>query len=394
MAWVLLTLALFGTAGLHLWWRRRFRREGETFRRQSRELRAAHEQELALRDSRQKALLESMVEGLLVLDGEGRIRLASRAFSRMFGTPADVSGRTLLEVARLPELAALAASLDEKKQFDGYELRLAGSDERWVSVSGAALIRPDGAPEGKLLVFHDLTRIKKFERTRQEFVANVSHELRTPLSLIKGYAETLLDGAKDDPKVAAKFLGSIDRNAERLRQLIEDLLTISELESNRLSLDLQPVAARKAADKVLSDLAGRAAKRNVILVNRVPELTVVADPGRFEQVLVNLVDNGIKYGRVGGNVAVSATPVESNQVEFAVTDDGPGISGEALDRIFERFYREDKARSRDTGGTGLGLSIVKHIVQSHGGKVWATSELGHGAAFHFTLPCVQNAPIQ
>ncbi len=183
-----------------------------------------------------------------------------------------------------------------------------------------------------------------------------------------------------------KFLRTIDRNAERLKLLIEDLLTVSELESGRVKLNLQSVAARPLVEKVLADYQPRAAAREVRLVNDVPECGVRADPDRLEQVLGNLVDNAIKYGRTGGCITVSARPSETEQVELAVEDDGPGLPPEALERVFERFYRVDKARSREQGGTGLGLAIVKHIVQNHGGKVWAKSELGHGASFHFTLP--------
>jgi two-component system phosphate regulon sensor histidine kinase PhoR len=242
-----------------------------------------------------------------------------------------------------------------------------------------------GTYHGAILVFHDLTRLKHLERTRQEFVANVSHELRTPLSLIKGYVETLLDGAKDDPVVQTKFLETIQRNAERLRFLIEDLLTISELESGNMRMNLQPVELRRLAEKILDDFKTRAAARRMTLTNAVPELFAAVDADRFQQVIGNLVDNAIKYGRNDGHVTISAHS-NNGTIELCIQDDGPGIPSESLERIFERFYRVDKARSREQGGTGLGLSIVKHIVQGHGGRVWARSEPGKGAAFYFTLP--------
>lgn len=233
-------------------------------------------------------------------------------------------------------------------------------------------------------MIHDLTRLKQLERTREEFVANVSHELRTPLSLIGGYVETLLDGAKDNPEVSVKFLQTIQRNSERLQFLIEDLLTISQLESGRLTMHLQPVRLPALVDKVLEDFRSRAAARGTTLANAVPDLTAPADADQLQQVLGNLVVNAIKYGRANGTVKVTAQSVD-DAVELCVQDDGPGIP-DSLERVFERFYRVDKARSREQGGTGLGLSIVKHIVQSHGDKVWAKSELGNGAAFCFTLP--------
>jgi len=268
----------------------------------------------------------------------------------------------------------------------GYELKLPGLTERWLQINAAAIFNGPGERQGTVLVFHDLTRLKQLESARQEFVANVSHELRTPLSLIKGYAETLLDGARHDPEVATRFLQTIDRNAERLRLLIEDLLTISEFESGRVKLNLQPVALAPVVSKVLDDFKRRADAKGTSLLNQAPELAVRADVNRLEQVLSNLVDNAIKYGRAQGTVTVGGRAVEQGQVEVFVQDDGPGISPEALERVFERFYRVDKARSREQGGTGLGLAIVKHLVQSHGGRVWANSEPGRGTTFYFVLP--------
>jgi len=235
-------------------------------------------------------------------------------------------------------------------------------------------------------VFHDLTQLKRLEGTREEFVANVSHELRTPLSLIKGYVETLLDGARNNPEVAERFLRIIERNAQRLDLLIQDLLTISALESGQVKLILQPVQLPGLVEKVFADFKSRAGAKGMKLVNCLPELAATGDESRLEQVLANLVDNAIKYGRPQGTVAVGGRRNEAGLVEVFVQDDGPGIPPESLDRVFERFYRVDKARSREQGGTGLGLSIVKHIVQSHGGAVWARSEPGKGATFFFTLP--------
>jgi two-component system phosphate regulon sensor histidine kinase PhoR len=291
-----------------------------------------------------------------------------------------------MEALRLHELTELVDSLGQQRHVIEHELRLSRPKERWLQVNGAALFNGDGRRQGTVLVFHDLTRLKQLERTRQEFVANVSHELRTPLSLIKGYVETLLDGARENPEVAAKFLHTIDRNAERLKLLIEDLLTISELESGRVQLNLQSVALRSLVEKVVGDYKARASAKNTALSNQAPDVQVRVDADRLEQVLGNLIENAIKYGRQEGNIVVKARPAENGQIEVAVEDDGPGIPPEALERVFERFYRVDKARSREQGGTGLGLSIVKHIVQSHGGKVWATSEPGRGASFFFTVP--------
>jgi two-component system phosphate regulon sensor histidine kinase PhoR len=342
--------------------------------------------------TQQQVIFDSMVEGLLLLDERGRVQLANRAFTALFGLTADIRGRTIIEALRLHQLADLVRSLETQKQVLGFEMKLPGPNDRWLQINAAAIFTDQVRRQGTVLVFHDLTRLKQLENARQEFVANVSHELRTPLSLIKGYVETLLDGARDNPETATRFLQTIDRNADRLKLLIEDLLTISELEFGRVQLKLQSVTVGPVLAKVLEDFQARASARNVTLVNQVPDLAVRADPARLEQVLGNLVDNAIKYGRPQGSVIVGGSAREGGQVEVFVQDDGPGIPPEALERVFERFYRVDKARSRDQGGTGLGLAIVKHLVQSHGGWVWATSDPGHGATFYFTLPQDSGTP--
>jgi two-component system phosphate regulon sensor histidine kinase PhoR len=370
---------------VHLRWRRAFLRAQETSRDAIEQLKESQEHVARQVQTQQEALFNSMIEGLLLLDEHGRIQLANRAFSDLFGLTTPVRGKTIVEALRLTELAALVESVTPQEQLLGHELRLAGLSERWLQINAAAISDANGKQRGTVLVVHDLTRLKQLERARQEFVANVSHELRTPLSLIKGYVETLLDGAKDNPEVETKFLQTIQRNSERLQFLIEDLLTISELESGRIRMNLQNLALRPMVEKALGDLSARARTKRVTLTNHLPEVTVRADADRLQQVFGNLVDNAIKYGRLEGSVTVSGNTLNDDTFEVCVQDDGPGIPAEALERVFERFYRVDKARSREQGGTGLGLSIVKHIVQSHGGRVWAKSEPGKGAAFFFTL---------
>jgi two-component system, OmpR family, phosphate regulon sensor histidine kinase PhoR len=385
--WPILTLLAAGAAlAAHFGWRRKFRQAEEASQASIDRLKAEQRGGAHKLETQQEALFNSMVEGLLLLDEHGRIQLANQAFLNLFDTAADLRSRTIMEALRLHELADLVDFLETQKRVLGYELRLGGPTERWLQVNGAAIFTSDGRRHGTILVFHDLSRLKQLERARKEFVANVSHELRTPLSLIKGYTETLLDGAQANPEVATKFLRTIDRNAERLKLLIEDLLTISELESGRVQLNLNTLALDAVVKKVLEDFKTRAAGKKVSLVQATPALVVRADSNRLEQVLGNLIDNAIKYGRPEGTVTVGARPAEDGQVELFVQDDGPGIPAEALGRVFERFYRVDKARSREQGGTGLGLSIVKHIVQGHGGKVWAKSEPGRGATFYLTLP--------
>jgi two-component system, OmpR family, phosphate regulon sensor histidine kinase PhoR len=388
MLWPILTLlAVVALAAVHLGWRARFVRAKLAAEAEMEQLRQIQQQAALQNQTQQEALFNSMAEGLLLLDANGRIQIANRAFTNLFAVDSELRGRTILETVRLHELAELVDDLGPQQQALARELRLSLPSERWLQVNGAAILNGGGARHGTVLVFHDLTRLKQLERTRQEFVANVSHELRTPLSLIKGYVETLLDGAKDQPEVAAKFLQTIDRNAERLKLLIEDLLTISELESGRLKLSLQSVPLKPLVQKVLGDFKSRAQARSVSLVDQVPDLRVHADADRLEQVLGNLIDNAIKYGgHADGTITVTARPIEGSQIEISVQDDGPGIPAAALNRVFERFYRIDKGRSREQGGTGLGLSIVKHIVQNHGGRVWVHSDFGHGATFHFTLP--------
>ena len=385
--WPLLIFAALLAVGAVWWgWHRRYRRAQHNWQAELERLREEQRRAGLAVQTQQEVLLNSMAEGVLLLDERGRIRLANRAFATLFGVTTELRSRTILEALRLHELADLVSFLGTQERVLGYELRLPGPTERWFQVNGAAICNGGGRRHGTILVFHDLTRLKQLERTRQEFVANVSHELRTPLSLIKGYVETLLEGAKDNPEVVAKFLQTIDRNAERLRLLIEDLLTISELESGRVQLALQPLALGPVVRKVLEDFKSRAAARGITLREQIPELCLRADANRLEQVLANLVDNAIKYGRPQGQVVVGARPLEGGLAEISVQDDGPGIPSEALERVFERFYRVDKARSREQGGTGLGLSIVKHIVQSHGGRVWAQSQPGQGTTFFFTLP--------
>lgn len=370
------------------WWRSsRARRETDRLRREL----AATEQLRREADDQARAerqtLFNSMVEGVMLLDSQGRILLANQSLEQLFGIHTDIRGQTLMESIRLHELAALVERLKTEQQGLSAEIELPGAAPRHFEVNAASVLDREGRPQGAIVVFHDLTRIRQLENTRREFVANVSHELRTPLSLITGCVETLLDGAKDNPAVAEKFLRTIERHSHRLSNLIEDLLTISRLESGGIKLQLEDIALREFTGKLLEEMQVRASERNTTLLNEVPAgLRARADLDRLQQVFVNLVENAIKYGRAAGRMTVTGRARPDGQVELCVSDDGPGIPEEAKERVFERFYRADRARSRETGGTGLGLSIVKHIVQSHGGEVWVESEPGHGAKFFFTLP--------
>ncbi len=380
--------------GVGLFLRRRLAREAREaalLRDQLSRERSSRAESQAAENARQEALFENMLEGVLLVDAAGRLQFTNTACRRFFDLEADVRGRTLLEAFRCNDLSAVAAEAAKAGRVNGKELELEGGLEaRLLQVNAVALVGPEGRPDGVLMVLHDATRLRQLESTRREFVANVSHELRTPLSLIKGSVETLLDGAASQPAIASKFLDIIDRHCDRLTFLIEDLLTLSRLESGQLAINYDTVPLRDHVSEVFDDFHRKAEDRGVKLFNDVPDgLHARADSDRLDQVLSNLIDNAIKYGRPGGTVRIEGREVPGGDlIEMAVADDGPGIPTEAAERVFERFYRVDTARSREQGGTGLGLSIVKHIIQAHGGEVRLETAPGKGAAFRFTLPAV------
>jgi two-component system, OmpR family, phosphate regulon sensor histidine kinase PhoR len=375
---------------VHLAWSARCRRIARALQvatQHGATLEERHTKALAEAEAQQQAVFNSMAEGLLLLEQTGRIRLVNHAFERLFTPPGDIRGKTVIEALRLLPLQEVVEQTLETGQVLNTELELLGSTPRVLSVNASLLSDRTGNPQGLILVFHDLTRLKQLENTRKEFVANVSHELRTPLSMIKGYAETLLNGAKEDAEVTTRFLQTIRKHADRLAFLIEDLLSLSQLESGRMAVNVERLPLRPLVNEVFSDLQSRAAEKGVLLENELsPELFIRADADRVQQVLFNLTDNAIKYTPGKGRVRIAASPAKSGKVCISVQDEGIGIPPEARERIFERFYRVDRARSREEGGTGLGLAIVKHIVQSHGGEVWVESELGRGTTLFLTLP--------
>ena len=375
-------------------WAARERRWRDRLREQSlrmAELRTQRHLALVEERSKQQALLDSMLEGVLVLDAEGRVEHANPALLRLLGLEAEPRGRPVDHGIPVPGMAELARRAVQHGRITDHEVELPGPTPRAFQLNAVALRDPDRILAGTLFVFHDLTQHKRLEEQRREFVANVSHELRTPLSLIKGYTETLLGGAMEQRDTLVRFLQTIDRHADRLTFLIEDLLTISRLESGQVIMNIQPTTLGDVVDAVLDDLRRKAQERSVQLRNEVPPgLRVHGDGDRLQQVVLNLVDNAIKYGKAGGNVVIGARAAEEDIVEAWVSDDGAGIPPGARDRIFERFYRADRGRSREQGGTGLGLSIVKHIVHAHGGEVRVASEVGQGTTFFFTLPRVND----
>jgi two-component system phosphate regulon sensor histidine kinase PhoR len=289
-------------------------------------------------------------------------------------------GRGLVHSVRDPELLACVRGALEKREVR-FGRASSLSPGRVFEINAAPL--PSG---GALAVLHDVTRIEAAERSRRDFIANVSHELRTPLTSIQGYVETLLEDPNPNPETTHEFLGVIYKNASRMNRLTEDLLALASVESPDYKLAQQPVRANALVQDAIESLGGLVVDSGVeIESSEAPSALVMADPDAMNQVFGNLIENALKYGKGGKRIRVGARLLE-HEVEFGVQDFGPGIASEHLDRIFERFYRIDKARSRESGGTGLGLAIVKHIVLAHGGRIWAESELGRGAAFRFTLP--------
>lgn len=356
------------------------------------ELKTERHLALLTEQSRQQALLDAMVEGVLVLDENGLIEHANPAVQRQLTLGNGYAGRSVLEVVRDPALAQALQQVKQGGRVQEFVFATAGEKPRMFQVNAVTVRDAERLRTGALVVFHDITDRQRLGEMQRDFVANVSHELRTPLSLVKGAAETLLAGAKDDPVASVRFLNIIDKHADRLTFLIEDLLTVSKLESGQTVFNLQVTELRRVADEALEALQPKVRERGITVFNEIaPTLQVHADGDRLQQVFSNLVDNAIKYGRPGGKVIVGARSVHEDIVEAWVADDGQGIPPEARERVFERFFRADKARSRDMGGTGLGLSIVKHLVQSHGGEVRVESELGRGTTFYFTMPRVNEA---
>jgi two-component system phosphate regulon sensor histidine kinase PhoR len=332
------------------------------------------------------AMLDAMQEAVIAVTAEGAVGWTNAVMQRIAGAQIRV-GRPLVHTVRDPDL------LDCVKQaLESGEVRFGRSSSlapgKVFEVSAAPL--PQG---GALAVLHDVTRIEAAEKTRRDFIANVSHELRTPLTSIQGYVETLLDEPKPRAEIEREFLGVILKNATRMNRLTEDLLALASVESPDYKLSPRPVAASGLVHDAIQSLAGVVMDSGVALESDgAPERLVVADPDVVHQVFGNLVENALKYGKGGTRIVVGATE-EEDRVVFTVRDFGPGIASEHQKRIFERFYRVDKARSRESGGTGLGLAIVKHLIEAHGGRVWVESVLGQGAAFRFTLPLAPAAEI-
>jgi two-component system phosphate regulon sensor histidine kinase PhoR len=329
-------------------------------------------------------ILDGMQEGVLLLDENGHVALVNAALREMLLLGADTSGRALVDIFRDPELGALVERTRGLRTPVLGEIEVAGLKPRRLLVRALALSRE---PAGILAVFVDVTELRRLEKLRKDFVANVSHELRTPVTAIRSATETLQDAAKSDPGAVPMFVDIIARNADRMHQLVEDLLDLSRIESREYKLNLESVDLAQAVPQAFALFRERATKKGLQLISKVPAdlFPVRADARALEQVLTNLLENAIKYCPEGAQIRVSAAAEGERLLRLEVEDTGPGIEAKHLPRLFERFYRIDKGRARDVGGTGLGLSIVKHLVEAMGGEVGVESEPGRGSTFHVTL---------
>jgi two-component system phosphate regulon sensor histidine kinase PhoR len=334
------------------------------------------------------AILDGMVEGVIAVDGRNTILFMNGRARAIFALGAGFAPRTsFLEVIRNPDLHEVLRQSRVEEGVTRRELLLSTPVERAIQVN-AVRIHLGGDQVGVIMVLHDVTELRRLEQVRTEFVANVSHELRTPLTAIHGYLETLLSGALEEPEHARRFLEIVFRHTERLGRLLNDLTDLSNIELGKVTLRLEPTPLAETVESALAIIRPKAETARVNLAATVAgELPPVqGDRDRLAQILINLVDNAVKYTPPGGRVTVSARPGEAETVEVSVTDTGVGIPTTDLPRITERFYRVDRARSRELGGTGLGLAIVKHLVHAHGGELAIDSELGRGTVVRFTLP--------
>ncbi|HHY46919.1 MAG TPA: cell wall metabolism sensor histidine kinase WalK [Firmicutes bacterium] len=344
-------------------------------------------QEMSEERNKIKAILASMADGVVAVDSDNRIILMNRAAEQMFGiTEGAAYGRKFLEAIRNYELVE-ALSGATRGEVHSAEFKVFSPNERILRVSATCIESTSDQPAGVVAVIQDVTELRRLEQLRTEFVSNVSHELRTPLTSIKGFVETLLDGAMEDGSTATRFLGIIQNEANRLERLISDLLDLSRIESGQIALRKVPCHLDKLTQSVCTFLHGQADAKQLSLEINIPAdfPQVPADKDLLRQVFINLIDNAIKYTPAGGRVIIYGSD-SGDSVTIHVEDTGVGIPKAHLSRLFERFYRVDKARSRELGGTGLGLAIVKHIIDRHGGKVWIESEVGKGTRVSFTLP--------
>lgn len=339
------------------------------------------------------ATLSGMREGLLVVDRDMRVVASNAAAHRLFKLEeGGAISRRLTELTRNPAIYSAFVDALRGQERSGVKVETYGSDRRIFDLRVVPLSTSnDRVPSGAIGVFFDVTRLERLERVRQEFLSNVSHELRTPLTAILAFIETLESGAMNEPETSSRFLEIIRKNAARMHTLIDDILELSAIEAGQVEVQTKQIELAPVVNEVIQSLAAKALARGISLENQVsPQEFVHADPRRLEQMLTNLIDNAIKFNREGGRVTVSHERGDWERI--LIHDTGDGIPSQHLERLFERFYRVDRARSREMGGTGLGLAIVKHLARAHGGEVKVQSKLGEGSTFEISLPLVESAP--
>ncbi|MHB8655472.1 MAG: sensor histidine kinase [Terriglobia bacterium] len=358
---------------------------GQSLNRTSSQLRELVDR-LSLESARRESILASMVEGVLAVDDEMRVTFCNQSFSRAVDCQFPVPERIpLVDLVREPDLFEILKHVLASGQSLKQRVQLSGPANRALEIQAAPLASP--SRPGVIAILHDITDLERLERVRKDFVANVSHELRTPLTAIRGYAETLLDGALEDQENNRRFLEIIKAHAIRLNNISADLLVLSELESGKQQAAPESLSVRAAVEAALRTVEAEARVRGVSLhCGTLEEVEVMGDRLRLEQVLVNLLDNAVKFNRRDGEVSVEIGRTADGQARIEIADTGIGIPSEDLPRIFERFYRVDKTRSREVGGTGLGLSIVKHVVERMNGTIQLESVLGKGSTFTVYLP--------
>jgi two-component system phosphate regulon sensor histidine kinase PhoR len=329
--------------------------------------------------ARLATVLDQMTDGVLIADAQGYIQFANPAAGRLFQT-ANPINRSITEVVRNHQLVEAWRRCQQTREMQSETVEVP-TRHQFLQL----IVVPDQHESGSLLLVQDLTRIRRLETVRRDFISNLSHELRTPLASLKALTETLQDGALDDPPAARHFIDQIQVETDALSQMVTELLELSRIESGRLSLDLQPAAPCDLLNSASKRMQMQAERAGLSLRVECPDdlPKVRIDSQRLEQVLVNLIHNAVKFTRAGGEVVLEAGAV-TGEMRFAVRDTGIGIPAEDVERIFERFYRVDK--SRTGSGTGLGLSIAKHIVEAHGGRIWAESVEGRGSTFYFSIP--------
>lgn len=346
------------------------------------------QQQNLVRETNQfKTILQEMIEGILITDSQGGILLINPSFQDILGIKGNFVGRPVLECIRNQEIySCIEKALKTHQPQKVHVQILVDSQIRYLDAH-TVLWGFQGLQQGMVVVIYDITDIKKLEDVRKEFVANVSHELKTPLTSVLGYAETLLNGALTDTKAARPFVEKIQKNATQLKSLVEDILKLSEIESGQMEVHYEQIFLQEMIGNLTREFIDKASQKQIHLIEKIDSHleTIKADPNVLRHVLSNLIDNAIKYISPQGEVTIW-TKSFSDHLQIGIKDNGIGISKEDLPRIFERFYRVDKARSRAMGGTGLGLAIVKHLIQIHGGKITVTSHLNEGSEFIIHLP--------